>query len=73
MNGIVMKVFVSHYQDLRAFLLEILVANITNHQENANLKHNEILPLTYKNGYLQKDSKQEFCCDAAGYGSGIFS
>ena len=28
--------------------------NITNHQENANQNHNEILPHTCQNGYHQK-------------------
>ena len=31
--------------------------NITNHQGNANQKHNEILPHTCQNGYHQNDNK----------------
>ena len=31
--------------------------NITNHQENANQNHNEVLPHTCQNGHRQKENK----------------
>ena len=40
--------------------------NITNHQENANQNHNEVLPHTCQNGHRQKENKYLTGCAMKG-------